>query len=177
MIKVATDLSLSFLKIAEENRKKAEEALNKAIAGHDTTRGKYIDEERKHSLFSILFSALALEAYINSFGFENLKPTEWRRIKEFRPSVKVKWLLLPKAVTGQSFDPENGLFKNFCHLIDIRNFIVHYKSFEFKSPVKHPSGTDVSAIYNITSFKEANLAYTTAKEMIEKLEEFKANTK
>ena len=106
--KAATDLSPKYLEIAERYRNKAEEAKNKAIeTKHSDARGDLISEERECSLFAILFSFLALEAYINSFGFKNLQEAEFEVIK--RANVERKWLHLPKIVTGASFDKKKRL--------------------------------------------------------------------
>lgn len=174
--KAATDLSPKYLEIAERNRNKAEEAKNKAIeTKHSDARGDLISEERECSLFAILFSFLALEAYINSFGFKNFQKAEFEIVK--RANVETKWLLLPKIVIGESFDPESELFKDFLKIKEYRNKLVHYKSFKLEDFVRHPSGTDVAPIYRIINSDNANLAYTTAKEMIERLNEFQAKGK
>lgn len=174
--KAATDLSPKYLEIAERNRNKAEEAKNEAIeTKHSDERGDLISKERECSLFAILFSFLALEAHINSFGFKNLHEAEWEIIK--RANVELKWLHLPKIVTGESFDQKSELFKDFLKIKEYRNKLVHYKSFKLEDFVRHPSGTDVAPIYRIINSDNANLAYSTAKEMIERLNEFQAKEK
>ena len=145
-VKAATDLPKGYLRIAERYRNKAEEAKNKAInTKHSDERGDFISEERECSLFAILFSFLALEAYINGFGFNKLQESEFTIIK--RANVETKWLLLPKIVTDESFDPEDKLFKDFLKIKDYRNYIVHYKSFKPQEMVRHPSGVDIAPIY------------------------------
>lgn len=81
-------------------------------------------------IIAIVMSFFCLEAFINS-EIENFELPE--ELKYIKPEAK--WLLLPKLLnpkvrTGKkaNFNKKKGPFKFFKKLIELRNYIVHYKA-------------------------------------------------
>ena len=59
---------------------------------------------------------------------------------------------------------------DFKKLIELRNKFVHYKMYEYRELVDHPSGVKVPGIYEDTNAEKAEFAYEVAKKMILKLD-------
>lgn len=115
-------LSIGYYDIAKENKTKAESS-------------KLPWEEQKHSIISIIFSALTLEASINDISIEYLDTDTFNDIEGL--SLPAKWrtatrLLLKK---GENFGKFNELYEDLKKLQKLRSDLVHYKS-KFYKPNK-----------------------------------------
>lgn len=89
-----------------------------------------IDHEiEKHSLITIVFSALALEAFIYDYG---ARKTSDNFIQKYIDKLDLvsKWVVIPKLITGKDFPRNGNSFELLKKLVKIRNLIVHYKSFD-----------------------------------------------
>lgn len=166
------DLSHSYIKEAERKKEEAIGAYSLACAKVKKKKPAHdeIAQERHASTLSIMFSAFALEGYINMKGHDLLIPDVWEDYQR-RSNVIDKWILFPLFIKGKTFDINSQLFKDFKRVIKWRNDLVHYKKYDSKPLVPHPSGGgNVPAIYNITNAKNALFAYETATRMIAELD-------
>jgi len=169
-VKIYTDLSLTYLDIAKRYMDDAVDNLNKSKKATNQKQAEYISKERKNSLFAIIFSALALEASINHFILEKFEKANWDNL--MMTKLEVKWLFLPKII-DPSFNLANDICENLRKTIKWRNKLIHYKYFVPEEPVRHPSGSQVSHLYNITNANNAKIAHTTAVALIDELKKVK----
>jgi len=72
-----------------------------------------------------VFSAAALEAYVNIRGRELLTGRMWDLFE--RLALDAKWLFLPPLRGLLGFDPGAQPFQGFDRLIKVRNKLVHYR--------------------------------------------------
>lgn len=77
--------------------------------------------------------------------------------------------MFPKLITGKLFERGAQLFKDFRHIIGLRNYLVHFKDYKYKEFVKHPCGNNVVGTYEHVNVKNAELAYNTANDMMKEL--------
>lgn len=99
----------------------------------DDDNNKYIaswDEKQKNGIISIVFEAMAIEAYINYFivkkyGIEVFNKEYNAKYKE--KSIWFKYKDMVKKCTGKEFEEYNEEFELFSTLINIRNNMVHSK--------------------------------------------------
>ena len=167
-----TDLSHSYIKEAERKMNEATAAYSLACEKVKKKEPAHeeIAQERHAATLSIMFSAFALEGYINMKGHDLLEPKVWEEYKR-RSNVIDKWILFPLFIKGKTFGINDQLFKDFKDVIKWRNDLVHYKEYESKPMIPHPSGGGkVPAIYKITNQKNARFAYETATMMIRELD-------
>ncbi len=164
-----TNLSHFYITEAERNMKEAMEGHALACARNDNQTHDEIAQERHASLYSIMLSVFSLEAHINMIGHDFLEPKVWEEYQR-RSNVIDKWILFPLFIKGKTFDINSQLFKDFKQVIKWRNYLVHYKDYESKPLVPHPSGGQVTGLYKITNEKNARFAYETAKKMMSELE-------
>jgi len=133
-----TDFADIYIKEAKRQAKIAREAFDKSLKSDGEERGDALWREKQASLFTILLSVFALEAHINRIGHDKLKDEVWEELERLR--LEKKWFLFPNLIKGESFDKEGQLFKNFRNIIGLRNYLVHYKDFDFQEFVEHPCG-------------------------------------
>lgn len=75
-----------------------------------------------------VFSAAALESHINVRASEHLPH---RLFEEFdRLSLEGKWLMLPRILGVEGFDPGRQPFQDMAVLVRMRNQLLHYKGRE-----------------------------------------------
>jgi hypothetical protein len=108
-----------------------EEAIN-LYEGHEAFEHSEIlsalkNKIARHVNITIVFSALALEAYIYDYGARN---TSDSFVKKYLDKLDVvsKWVIVPQLVTGKEFPTHTEAFELLRNLIRKRNAIVHYKS-------------------------------------------------
>jgi len=167
IIRGRTDMTDVYIKEAESCSKKAREAFLLSLNTDGNNRNKALWEEKQNSIFAILFSVFSLEAHINRIGNDELEKEIWGELE--RMKLEQKWLVFPMLLNGKTYDIETKLFKNFRKVIGLRNYLVHFKDYEYKELVEHPCGTNVIGIYEHVNVKNAELSYNTAKEMIKEL--------
>ena len=78
-------------------------------------------------------------------------------------------MIFPKFISGNTFDCNSKLFKDFERLISLRNKLVHFKDFEYTPLIDHPCGKDVDDIFNIANSKNAEVAFGAANNMVKEL--------
>lgn len=105
-------------------------------------------EEEVHALFSeevpikveadqvaliiIVFTSLALEAYIYDYGARKTSDSFIQKYIDKLDLVS-KWVIIPQLTTGKEF-PRDGIgFELLKKLTRIRNSIVHFKSYDVSS--------------------------------------------
>lgn len=83
----------------------------------------------KSALITIIFSALAIEAYIYDYGARNISD---RFIQKYVDKLDVisKWVIIPQLVNGKEFPREGKGFELLGKLVKARNSIVHNKSYD-----------------------------------------------
>lgn len=104
--------------------------------------------ENDASIVSIMFSVLALEAFINESGaLANLVPTSKRQkiiegfaqvmgeLEERKESLLVKYHLALLVFSGSTWDEGSQPFQDFKLLIALRNAIAHTKADKWEAPV------------------------------------------
>lgn len=168
-IKVRTELNEIFLDEAERRLHSSQKAF-KAICENVKNKNPVHQElwnEEMDSLHSIILSVFTLESYINMVGHDGLSKEKWELLK--LDKLERKWYIFPLILTGKTFDINSQLFKDFRHIIDLRNYLVHYKDYDYNEFVDHPSNIKVAGIYDHVNAKNAELAFTTAEKMIEQL--------
>ena len=111
----------------------------------------------------IVFSAMALEAYIYDYAARNLSDDFAQTYLDKLDPVS-KWVVIPKLVTGKEIPREHRWFELLKKIIKQRNGFIHHKS--SSPPVKIDDA--------ITWFKKQQLdstqIYNTAREAIELLD-------
>lgn len=87
---------------------------------------------------STLSLAFSCEAYINLYGIERLGKDEFESFERLPPEDK--WIVIPRIVTGRTFDKGAGPFQDLAKLVKTRNDWVHHKPpvdiIEFGKPMK-----------------------------------------
>lgn len=167
-VKARTDLADIYLKESGRLVTDADRALELSIKEKDAKRkGEFSFEERKSSIISILLSVFGLEAYINKIGHDKLEDI-WEVTE--RNSLPSKLLTYPLIITGKTLDKNKAPFSNFKEIKKWRDELVHYKMYESKDLVEHPSGIKVPAIYKIANAQNAKLAFDTVTEIIGEIE-------
>jgi len=83
----------------------------------------------KSSLIVIVFSAMAIEAYIYDYAARNLGDAF---VKDHLDKLDTlsKWIVIPELITGRELPRHQKWFELLKKLIKARNSIIHYKSFE-----------------------------------------------
>jgi hypothetical protein len=174
IIRGRTDMADIYIKEAQRYAQEARTAFKNTVATHGNV--KHFEAEIKNSQKAIMFSVFAFEAHINRIGHDKLDPEIWDVLE--RNGTEDKWFLFPILITGKKFEIEEQLLKDFRSTIHLRNYLVHFKDYEYKELVPHPCGTNVTGIYEHVNVKNAELAYVTASRMITKIDEFlQANKK
>ena len=123
---------------------------------------------------SILFSAITIEAFINDYGFTYLGETCFKRLDKL--SIKQKWIIIPKMVTGKYIGEENELnfisshyFEKLTKLFKLRDKMVHPKA------NKMTIGNEIDDIYNLIfkakdSLETVNILVSALKKIDEKVD-------
>ena len=156
-MKIRRELDIGMWITAYEFYKKAKQ--------ENENKGK---KELIYSAIAIILAVSSLEAYINRFGIDflhietsNNKIKIWKELEWM--SLEDKWIVFPKILTGKTFNKGENPYQTFKEIVNIRNFIVHYKA-KFISP-SEVEGTKIN-------YKNAEKGVKSARDMIEKLHEF-----
>lgn len=89
----------------------------------------YLGAQRKRRLYgTIVFLSFALESFINEIGIMYCKKY-FERVE--RLTTVNKWLIIPKLISKEIFDPGKEPFQSIDKIFDYRNLFAHYKP-EFK---------------------------------------------
>lgn len=81
---------------------------------------------------SILFAALAAEAYINAIASEHIGDHEAEALDQLRPAAK--WQIIPRIAFGEIvFTPGTEPLQSIAQLFRLRNRLVHVKRGEWLS--------------------------------------------
>jgi hypothetical protein len=168
IIRGRTDMADIYIKEAQRYTQEARTAFENTLATHGDVR--HFIAERTNSQKAILFSVFALEAHINRIGHDQLDPKVWNVSEKKR--MEIKWFSFPLSITGKEFKVEEQLLEDFRFIINLRNYLVHFKDYEYKELVPHPCGTNVTGIYEHVNVNNAELASGTASQMMIKIDEF-----
>ncbi|MHB9093495.1 MAG: hypothetical protein ACYC21_02390, partial [Eubacteriales bacterium] len=87
----------------------------------------YFNQICKHSITTIVFCALAVEAFIYDYGARNTSDTYIQKYVDKLDTIS-KWVVIPKLVTGKEFPKENQSFELLSRLVKNRNSLVHHKA-------------------------------------------------
>jgi hypothetical protein len=79
------------------------------------------------SMVSVVFSALALEAFINHYAHEKLTKSYFENYLDKLDLVS-KWIVLPRLTHRRQPDPGSHGMNLLRWLVSLRNSLVHYKS-------------------------------------------------
>jgi len=104
-----------------------------------------------------IFCVACLEAHINSRALDGL--TGKMAASFDKISLEGKWLMFPKLVGLDGFDPGRQPFQNFSLLIHTRNSLVHHKA----------RSTNVLESLEGLSLDDAQLAIKTTRDLISEL--------
>ena len=100
--------------------------MDLAVFDHE----KYLPLQKQqdhHSVIVIVFSALAIEGYINYYAIKNLPDSYFEKHIEKIDTLS-KWILLPKIIAGSEFPRESKAYSLLQQLIRDRNYLVHNKT-------------------------------------------------
>ncbi len=89
---------------------------------------------RKHSIITIVFSHMALEAFINTYSLRNMSRSQHKKNYRYQ-NLHAKWAKIPEHVTGKTISPKN--LKRLENLEEMRHGLVH------SEPVKLPKADNV----------------------------------
>jgi hypothetical protein len=131
-----------FSQIARESHKKVaalQSRINKAVTRKKIpisedeiylfeTKIRNLELERdKHSLIAIIFSAIAIEAYIYDYAARHLTDAYVRDHIDKLDTIS-KWVVVPRLITGREMPRRQKWFGLLKGLIKTRNSLVHHKS-------------------------------------------------
>ncbi len=88
---------------------------------------KLQEETEKLVIQVIVFSAIAIEAYIYDYGSRNLSDVFIKKYLDKLDPIS-KWVIIPKLVTGKELPRKHRWFELLTKLTRERNGIIHYKS-------------------------------------------------
>jgi len=79
------------------------------------------------SMVSVVFSALALEAFINHYASQRLSKSYFENYLDKLDLVS-KWLVIPRLIHGNQLESGSRAMNSPRWLVALRNSLVHYKS-------------------------------------------------
>ncbi len=126
-----TDLFLNeintYTKIALENRDLSRVKLQEARNANSVNEHvAFILESKKYAIIAIVFSAFALEAYINDYAARKGLRKQLEKL-----SFVNKWVEFPRLATGKGFSKNRECTSLLEELKRLRNELVHSKSKAF----------------------------------------------
>ena len=83
-----------------------------------------LDRARRAARKAVMLVAVSLEAYINDVGSTEL--SVWK--EEDRLSLLDKWIIVPRALSGTTFDRGATPFQDLRDVVELRNKLVHPKT-------------------------------------------------
>ena len=163
-----TDMADIYLKETERRVKKARDAFMITKDAERKEISNALWDEKNNSLYAIILSVFSLEAHINRIGHDKLKSDEWKKRK--KGFIRDKWYDFPNLINNKTFDKNSKLWKDFDEIVNLRNYLVHFKDYDYKEFVKHPCGKKVEGIYEHINWNNAEKAYNTSINMIKELD-------
>lgn len=117
------NLVISRASLKELNKIKAIEKRKRGwVPKFNAKRAEYID----HTSIVVVFSSMALEAYINYYGIIKLGRSFWKaHLKNIRTIDK--WVIIPQLATGKAYPKDNISYSSLQKLFSDRNWLAHYK--------------------------------------------------
>ena len=113
------------LESLHDDRKKLDEWEAKAF---EVDRIFPIQEKLDQVLLTtIVFSAMALEGYINFYAIKNFTKGYFEKHLD-RIDIVTKWLLIPRLITGNEIPKDGRAFQLLNQLVSSRNYLVHAKA-------------------------------------------------
>jgi len=82
---------------------------------------------QRSAMVSVIFSALALEAFINYYGIDRFSRGFFDTHLDSLNTVS-KWLILPKLTVGRQLSTDGQPYELLIGLFRLRNKLVHYKT-------------------------------------------------
>ncbi len=79
------------------------------------------------SIVAVVFSALALEAFINQYASEKLSKSYFDNYLD-KADLTSKWIVIPRLILGQQIHTGSRGLNSLRWLVRKRNELVHYKS-------------------------------------------------
>jgi hypothetical protein len=164
----------TFSTIVRENYQKLlviesqQEAIQERLDKSDTDENKLAEFELLRleneawncAVIVIVFSAIAIEAYIFDYAARNLSDAYVQNYLDKLDPLS-KWVVIPQLVTGKELPRGQRWFELTKRLIQQRNSIIHYKS---SSP---PSKYDDAIAYYKKLQHNSGQIYSAAKEALE----------
>lgn len=120
-IDVFTKIAVENLELARMQRHQAKSA--KSVDEHVAA----IMQSRQYAMVSIVFSAFALEAYINNYAARKRSNTFFKEHLDNLDFVS-KWVVISELFTGMRFPKDKQCYQNLEELKKLRNELVHSKS-------------------------------------------------
>lgn len=128
-------------------------------------RSKYFSKAQECALITIVFSAMALEAYIYDYGARNTSGNFINRYID-KLDILSKWVIIPQLVTSKKFPTDSKGFQLLKELISNRNHFIHYKSFDInEETMKELEHADEEL------FKSSYDSITAIRELAKEIEE------
>lgn len=98
-------------------------------ADFEQNLAQYEEELAKISFVIIIFTAIAVEAYIYDYAARNLGDSFVKDHLDKLDTVS-KWLIIPELVTGNKLPKRQHWHGELKKLIKARNSLIHYKSWD-----------------------------------------------
>lgn len=83
-------------------------------------------EQKDSGFIAIVFSAMALEGYLNDYGARNFGYSFAKKHLD-RLSIENKLIIIPQLVTGKSYPKDRLAYQQMKDLVSDRHWLVHYK--------------------------------------------------
>jgi hypothetical protein len=118
------------------------------------------DEEiAKTSIIVVVFSAMAIEAYIYDYAARHLGDTF---VKDHLDKLDAlsKWVIIPELVTGKEMPRNENWRERLNRLVKVRNSLIHHKSSDLPSVLQN------SGNYLKKLDAETELIYETARQSV-----------
>ncbi len=128
---IAVQNYLEVAKLINKERELEKSIRNKANrrddAKYNLTKSKIWNDKLDHTLVTIIFSALSLEAYINDYAIRMFSKRYFEKYLD-KLSILSKWIVIPRLVNGAQLDPSSKPMEELDWLIRKRHELVHYKT-------------------------------------------------
>lgn len=114
----------------------ADNAKESALFRNKLVTEKNIDHEQlveaasnvhNKATIAIVFSAMAIEAFINEYGVSNFSGSYFKTHLD-NLSLMSKLILIPKLANQVELDRTGQVYQEVKWLIEFRNYLVHYRS-------------------------------------------------
>ena len=120
-----------YLSIAKEAKSTAEEIhgrLDSLLGQHREVTLEYVKAHSsvtKQSKICIVFSAMAIEAFINEYAVNKLSKKFFKSHLD-RMSLLTKLILVPRLAKDTELEKDGQLYEDCKWLIDYQNYLVHF---------------------------------------------------